>query len=62
VQPYNVVRITQDKLNLHKWVGKLDDGDMPKFELGLKLGIKGGKFTPDEALEIADSWQPFFVV
>jgi hypothetical protein len=62
VQPYNVLRIEQAHLNTHKFVGIMDDSDMPKFELGLRLGIKKGFFSPAEILEIADSWQPFFTI
>lgn len=62
VQPYNVLRLQQNHLNSHKWVGMLDNSEMPKFEHGLRIGVKAGKFTPDEVLEIADSWEPFFGV
>jgi len=62
VQPYNIHRVTQSQLNNHSLVGKLDSSHMPKFELGLKLAIKSGRFRPLEILDIADSWQPFFAV
>lgn len=60
IQVPNIIRTRKEKIPEHRHIGILDSSLMPQFEQGLKIAIASGRFSSDEALDLADSWQQLF--
>jgi len=60
IQPYNIVRMPDTDVVMHKYIGDLDREHLPSFEKGLRIAIQRGFLQPHEVIRVADSWAHIF--